>query len=309
MVETLTVAVKKATPEYLEPALRRTLGMRAYLSGITTVGKQRLVQAGAVRVEVIDDDLTQDRSVTFTKIPDVVSLELERHGGEYVLRVPQDSSEEILEQRYRGLLHRHESEVLRHSYRRLVQISEIDLAMRPIAEILIRANEYGEYIPGTSRSHGGRLRGARAARYAELLADLQFVERRGAGYAPGPRLSADIEADTPPQELYEEFLGRVLQASHDYLTDVLHLTMIKPFLRIENSYYWPAHLSNSKLRVQRRRLAGMYAEYYDHAPVKFETHLQSLVRWDALVAEDGMVTGADEILDPLLRTAIQPQAS
>ena len=305
MPESLTVTVAKLTPQELEPALRKALGIRAYLSGIGSIGRQRVVQAGSVRVEIIDDDVSEERSISFTRIPDVISLQVEKRPGGFVLRVPPDKTENRVEDRYRGLLHRHENDVLRHSHRRLVQISEIDMAMRPIAEILIRVHEYGQYVPSLGTSRSTRIKRARLARYAELLADLNFIERKGAGYVPGPSLPRDFAPDTPPSEVYEEFLGRVLQTSHNFLTDVLHLTMIKPFLRIENSYYWPAHLTRSKLRVRRGRLAGMYAGYYNRAPPRFETHLQSLVRREALVSEDGVITGADEILNPLLKEDIR----
>jgi len=297
-----TVTVGELTPEELEPALRQGLGIRAYLSGISRIGKKDVVQAGAIRLEIIDDDKTNERTIAFTPVPDLLSIELERRGNRFALLLPPDDATPLMEERYRGLLSRHETEVLKYSYPQLVQISEIDMAMRPIAEILIRVREYSEYLPRAAGKKGAlRARATREARYASLLADLQFIQREGAGYVAGPQLPTSFSPDAPPEEVYDEFLGRVLQASHHFLTDVLHLTMITPFLRLENAYYWPAHQTGSKLHLRRDRLSKTYSEYYRQRPPKFETHLQSLVRKEALVSERGLVSGVDEILDPLLR--------
>ena len=52
MVETLQVAVSKLTPGELEPALRRALGMRAYLSGIGKLGGK--IQIKGIAGKMID---------------------------------------------------------------------------------------------------------------------------------------------------------------------------------------------------------------------------------------------------------------
>ncbi len=295
-----SVIVGHLAPTELEPALRRLLGIRAYLSGTGKMGGDDIVHAGSIQVEFIDDDRTDERTIAFTKIPDLLTLVAERRDEGFLLRGPAEDPLDRLEQRYRGLIVRHEDEVLRHSYRGLVRIPEIELAMRPIANILIGVHEYGEYIPKAPGPRGKRARQLRMAKYLRLLSDLEFIERRGMGYIAGRKLPGGFDADTPSQEIYEEFLGSVLQASHQYLTDALHLTMIKPFLRIENSYYWPAHRAGKNIRVLRERFKLSFQRYYERLPPGFENHLQSMLHKGTLVPEGRMVSGSEEVLASLL---------
>ena len=298
MVESVMVA--RLTSKELEPALRRLLGIRAYLSGTGKMGGDDIVHAGSVQIEFIDDDQTDERTIAFTKIPDLLTLVAERREGGYMLRGPNEDPLDRLEQRYRGLIALHEDEVLRHSYRGLVRIPEIELDMRPIANILINVHEYGEYIPTASRSGAKHARQLRVAKYLQLLADMEFIERKGMGFIAGRRLPSGFDEDTPSKEIYEEFLGSVLQSSHQYLTDALHLTMIKPFLRIENSYYWPAHRAGRNIRVLRERFKRSFRQYYEHAPPGYESHLQSMLHRGTLISESGMVSGSEDVLGPLL---------
>lgn len=306
---TETMLVKDLTAAELEPALRRALGIRAFLSGVGKVGKQRVVQAGASRFEVIDDDRTLERSIAFTRIPDVVSLEVVKSPKGYLIQLPREDPEQLLEDRYRGLIARHESEVLKHSFRQLVHISEVDLAMRPISDILVRIHNYGSFAPPAPRGGSKSLRAARLAKYTRFLSDLGFVKPEGAQFVPGPNLPGGFAPDTPEEEVYEEFIGRVLQSSHQFLTEVLHLTMIKPFLRIENSYYWPAHRVGANLSIRRERFGREFSKYYGPKPPKFEGHLQSLIRKGGLQSEGNSVTGTPEILEPLLEIDFEKWAS
>jgi len=296
-----TLLVKELTAAELEPALRRGLGIRAFLSGVSEVGKQRVIQAGANHFEIIDDDRTMERTVAFTRLPDVLSLEVVRTPKGFAVKMPPEDPQELVRSRYRGLITRHEGEVLRHSYRQLVHISEVDLAMRPISDILARVHNYGSFAPPAPRGGSARVRSARLAKYTRFLTDLGFIQPEGAAFVPGPKLPRGFAPDAPEQEVYEEFMGRVLQSGHQFMTEVLHLTMIKPFLRIENSYYWPAHRVGDYLRIRRERFGREYSKYYGPRPPKFEGHLQSLIRKGSLVADRGTVTGAPEVMDPLLR--------
>ncbi len=296
-----TLLVKALTPDELEPALRRGLGIRAFLSGVTDVGKQRVVQAGAEQFELIDDDVTNERTVAFTRIADVLSLEAVKTPRGFAIPLPGEDPLELVTNRYKGLVARHEGEVLKHSYRQLVHISEVDLAMRPISDILARVHNYGSYAPPAPGKGGRRSRSVRTAKYTRFLSSLGFIEPEGAVFVPGPKLPRGFAPDTPEQEVYEEFMGRVLQSGHQFMTEVLHLTMIKPFLRIENSYYWPAHHVGSYLNIRRERLGRQYSKYYGPRPPKFEGHLQSLIRKGSLVAKKGAVSGAPEIMEPLLK--------
>ena len=295
-----TVSVKELTPHELEPVLRRNLGTRAFLSGVGEVGKKWVIQAGSTYVEIIDDDKTLARAVSFTRIPDVLSLEVVRSSNRYVIQLPKDDPRKLLDGRYRGLIARHEGEILKHSYRQLVHISEVDLAMRPISDILSRVHNYGQFVPPAPRGGRSTERVRRLAKYTRFLTDIGFIRPEGASFVPGPNLPRGFATDTPEEEVYEEFLGRVLESSHQFLTEVLHLTMIKPFLRIENSYYWPAHQLGGLLRIKRERFGRVYSKYYGPRPPKFEGHLQSLIRKKGLLAEQDNVVGAPEIMERIL---------
>ena len=299
MVDSIVVKDISSTKE-LESSVRRLLGIRAYVSGTGKLGERNIINAGSVRVELIDDDRTDRRTVAFTKVPDLVSIEVERWGEAYILRRPTEDPVERFEQRYRGLIVRHENAVLKHSYRNLVRIPEIDLAMRPIANILIQVHEYGEFVPSAPKGKVATAKQIRTQKYIRLLTDLGLIERSGAGYRSGSSLPHGFDPETPTDEIYEEFLGKVLQTSHQYLTDALHLTMIKPFLRIENSYYWPAHRVGRNLGMRRERLKRVYSDYYGASPSKFENHLQSLLHKHTLESKSGIISGAEEILSPLL---------
>jgi len=298
---TETVAIRELTKQELEPALRRLLGHRAFFAGLTGSNTHKVVQAGTTKVEFIDDDLENRRIIAFTRIPDVLSMEVVRKGAAYQIVRPTEPMEATMDARYRGLIARHETAVLRQSFPQLVRIADVDMAMRPLSEILIRVQEYGQYIPRARRGTAPGRRQAREAKYARFLADINFIRREGAGYVAGPELPSGFGEDAPAEEIYQAFLGGVLQANHQYLTDVLHLTMITPFLRVENAYYWPAHRAERMIRIRRERFEAVHRHYYGRTSAHFESNLQSLIRKGALEREKGNIVGTDEILGPLLK--------
>lgn len=295
-----TIALPSLERETVQLALRQNLGHACYVSSVSSDRKSPMVQVGVVRSDLVHHGRTDESIALFAKLPDVYALQATKAPKGFKLTIPDDLDPILTSKRYNLLLESHERGLLSETYRDLVKIDEVSLAMRPIKRILVDATEFGGYIPG--RRRGRKRVDDREPKYLSFLEQLGFIKLEGGRYVQGPGLEIAVAPDTPGPMVYETFLGMVLQRGSAYLTSVLNLAMIVPFLRVENAYYWPAHLAHTKLEFTRDGLRSAYRSFYGarRDRIMFDDKVQSLTETGVLEIDNGMVSGADRILGPLM---------
>jgi hypothetical protein len=282
----------------LESALMRLLGINVVLFGKWRAGGGQVLHVGSFQGESVRDGAAGEEVCGTTWMPRVLDVAVEPDELGFRLLRPAGDPEELVRQRYTGLVLRHEEEVLRHGRRGLVGISEVARAMHPLADILVGARD--GYVPSTSRQGAGRRGRPPGSRYLRLLTDMGYIRREGTAYVATRRFPRSIDGDTPWEEVCERFLGRLLGPARDHLAEALRLTEVEPFLRIANSYYWNAHMAGRDVKVRKDDLKCECEHLYGRAPKEFNGRLRSMLRSGALIPEGNLVSGSDEVLGPLL---------
>jgi hypothetical protein len=277
--------------------LRRRLSPYIYRSGSDRAAARRLFTVGVAIQEAILDHGGEGLVIRVLRFDDVAVYEVFREDGHLKVEGPSRSEvERKVRDRYGTVVSKSQRALLPTLYGRLVRIPEVSLSMNPLRKILIFLEETGVASPQAIRRPGQKL--ARVRRYFSLLEDLGYIAKENGGYVPG-RGFADLKAGAvEPPALYEHILGDVIRRRSKYLQEVLHWTMMVPFLRWSNAYYLPAYEAGHLLRTERDELVTTYSRYYGYKRRQAEviTQLQRTVDAGALKREKPYYLGDESIL-------------
>ncbi|MCJ7506155.1 hypothetical protein MUP05_06780 [Candidatus Bathyarchaeota archaeon] len=198
---------------------------------------------------------------------------------------------------YFSIIDRSQQVLLPSLYTRLVRVPEVNMAMSPLRKILIFLEKRGSISPTDlgRRLAGGE--GDRARRYFTLLADLDFVKREGNEYVLGSEVGKLRAAEVQPPELYERILAEVIEKRSKYLHEVLHLTMMVPFLRWSNAYYFPSYEAGHLVEMENGELVSNYRRFYQmkHEPMTEMNQIQRILDIRVLSMKGDYFAGEPEI--------------
>lgn len=267
---------------------------------------------------VIDHARDQASAVKFLSLDNVASVSWKGSGlrvdtqgltrTEFVKRV-REKYVTIIDHSHRALLP--------SLYRKLVRIPEVSVAMTPLKKILLRIDEYGIASP---KDFGKREAfKAQTQNYFGVLAGLGYIRPEGRRYVAGPAMRNLQAGEMAPEEVYELILGEVLQRKRKYLTEVLHWTMIVPYLHWCNAYYLPAAMAGHLVRTAEEELVNNYSRFYEGFTYSLEVdtvQLNRVVKAEILSKEGSYYDGYQQILenyisnaerDPLLEAVVSPR--
>jgi hypothetical protein len=191
---------------------------------------------------------------------------------------------------YSSIINRSQTLLLSSLYEQLVAIDTVSVAMKPFKRILVSLEE-SKTETITIRELGRRLsdrRRQRIPQYFDVLRDLGYIERVGDGkYIVGKEMG-NLKADRiESTQLYRMILADVIRKRSKYLAQVLHLTMIVPFLRWGNSYYFPSYEAGHLVTMQDSELVRNCHRYYgvrtDESTAR--SQLQSMVEREMLTRD------------------------
>jgi hypothetical protein len=241
---------------------RKYLSPYIYVSDIDERSKE--ARLGLVIQDGIVDHRTEDFRTRTVNLSDIGSLRWRRSQRGKILFQGPSRTQFVKRTRdlYSAIIQRSQQLLLSSLYTRLVTIPTVMVAMSPFKKILISLEE-SEHRMVSVREVGRRFSGERAHRYFAVLKDLQYIEKvDDRKYTVGKAMS-NLKADRlESTELYRMILADVIQRRAKYLQEVLHLTMIVPFLRWSNSYYFPSYEAGRLVKMHNEELLANCRRYY-----------------------------------------------
>jgi hypothetical protein len=180
---------------------------------------------------------------------------------------------------YLTIIERSQQVLLPSLYTRLVHVPEVNMAMSPLRKILIFLEKNGSISPTDLGRRLSGEEGDKGRRYFALLADLDFLKKEENKYVPGSGMSKLAADEVEPPELYERILSDVIEKRSKYLQDVLHLTMMVPFLRWSNAYYFPSYEAGHLVEMENGELVNNYRRFYrtKHEPMTEMNQIQRIL--------------------------------
>jgi hypothetical protein len=204
---------------------------------------------------------------------------------------------------YSSIINRSQQLLLTSLYVKLVTIDTVSVAMKPFKKILVSLEESEHEIVAV-HDFGQKLsdkKRQRIPQYFNLLRELGYIERVGDGkYTVGNAMS-NLKADSiESSRLYAMILADVIRRRSKYLQQVLHLTMIVPFLRWSNSYYFPSYEADRLVKMHDKEIIANCRRYYgvrtDEETAK--SQLQSMVERDIFTRDaSGNYRGIDQTFE------------
>lgn len=295
--------------------LRRSFSPYVYLNNVDEKTGEATVGIEIQEV-VLDHRRNPDSAIRFVPLDNVASIRFKQSNlGVETLGLGRNEFVKRVRERYITIIEHSHRALLPSLYSKLVRIHEVSVAMTPLRRILLRIDEEGSMSP---RDFGKRKSfKSQTQNYFHVLADLEFIKQEGRKFVAGRAMKNLQTSEMKSEEVYEMILGEVLQRRKKYLTEVLHWTMLVPYLHWCNAYYFPAAMAGHLVKTGKDELVNNYTRFYEGwHPLNVNTvQLDRVVNVDILYRKGNYYDGEQKILeeyitnaekDSLLEPIIQP---
>jgi hypothetical protein len=286
--------------------LRRRYSPYLYLSEFDS--KSSKATLGVEVQEIILDHKDKANSeIKFISLPDVASIRWSREKrGFRISEMDRNQFVKRVNNRYMTITEHSQIALLPTLYARLVRIPQVDLNMTPLRNILVAVQENGYVLPNALGKKYEMFEQVR--NYFGLLRDLKYIKEERGQFVAGSEMKNLQANEIAPPELYETILGEVLRKQANYLQDVLHWTMITPFLRWCNAYYYPAFVAGHLVKAEQTELVSNYNRFYGsfgrtQEGVVETGQIQRVVHVEILSKEGRYYEGQQTIFDEFMTNA------
>lgn len=279
--------------------IRRTVSPYAYLSQ----AEQNQATVGMQIQEVITDHSQGGSTIKFINFDNVAQYERSSGVKQKLSGPTRTQFIRQVRKQYLSIVDSSQKILLPSVYSRLVYVPEVNLSMNPLRKILIILQDQGSV---TRDELGRRLSPVeKSGPYFSLLDELGYLQSEDEHYIPGLKMR-NLQADeVEPPELYERILGDVIRQRSKYLKEVLHWTMIVPYLRWCNSYYLPSYEAGRSIKLETNDFVDNYKRYYGirrDYPTEIN-QIQRIVDAKAISKSEGFYEGQEDIFKEYSREA------
>lgn len=305
----IQVPANRLSEEYVRNIIYRRFSPYTFISSFEEENDIVKVSVGLKVPEVLDDEKNGKRIIKFLKFENIFIIDGARERKKMILHAP--SRREVIKfcnDRYTTVVSKSEQSLLKTTYKKLVLVPEVQVAMRPIRRILIKLERFGATNLGeliNVQSRFSSKKGGRYLQYLGLLEALNIVKKENGRYVQGSNMKNYIGRDISPPELYEQILAEVLERSYPYLREVLNLTMIVPFLRWSNAYYLPSYEANKMLYLEEKSLVEHYKRFYKTTTSDPLDQIQRILDTKVIKREQNLIMGDSKILEDYFEKAEQ----
>jgi hypothetical protein len=254
------------------------------------------------------ESIRNAKSGQYSVVPLHLDLKLEykaepKKGG---LRITGPSFSEALrsaEAKYRAVAESSQSALLPSLYDRLVKVPSVSLTMSPLRTILVQLDEEGSVTPETAFHH--RLPSQeKVERYFGLLRDLGYIRKHDSQYVHGKEFESLRRQELHSTAIFQRILGDVISKKSSYLTRVLHWSMMVPYLRWSNAYYFRSLEVGELTPLDRSAFSDSYRGLYQSQAKGNElSQMTHLVDAEVVRKEDRFYMGEPAIFEAFLTQA------
>jgi len=283
------------TKELLD-LVRSEFSRFAYVSSISE--KTSEAKIGIQIQEIIPDYKTEETTIRVVALDNVAELVWARRAGRIKIKnLTRNDFVKDVRHSYLSKVHESQSILLPTVYKRLVEVPHVIVAMSPLRKILMQIDDNGRIAPGELGR--GKRRDLKVRKYFGLLEDLEFVKAEDGHFVAGSRMRNLQAGEMKPPEVFRTILAEIMQKKAKYLRDVLHWTMMVPYLQWCNAYYFPAYEAGHLVKTERDFLIHNYRRFYEttHLRSAETDEVQQVVDAELLVKDHTQYEGTREVFD------------
>ena len=288
-----SMAISEPAPEReILHRLRQDFSPYAFISHMDQ--KKSQAQVGIQIQEVIPDYGGREGVVKVIPIDDVATISWTFKGNFlHLYGLTRSKFVKQVKETYENILDGSQNALLPSLYTKLVHVPQVAMAMSPLRKILSQVNEKETVTQadlGKVPREGSEA--SKIPKYFALLSDLEFIKPENSHYVAGWKMKHLQTKDLEAHEVYEKILGEVIQRRSRYLSQVLHWTMMVPFLRWSNTYYFPAYEAGRLVKVERSDFIHNYRRFYGTRVAAIDANDQILQIVAAkILKKNGLVFG------------------
>lgn len=277
----------------LNEIIKTSYPQGVHLAKTTQVDDKLSASINSVIPRVIVDDKKNKRYVKFLVLKDVGKISIAKSGSIYktdIDKVKERIADGTIEIRLKA-----EQIVLSSIYENLSKIAMIRTALNPIYSILKRVLEGGFYKKDLQMLGSKK---EKYLRYLKFLTDLNIIREQKDKFSEGNyfiEVRKHLEKKNDEIVLNKVF-GLTIRDGKSYLLETLHFNVLKPFIRISNTYYLSSVLTDNLLSLTRESLFKKYVETYGVKSnrIKFDSQLDQL-DFAGILKENEYISGKKKI--------------
>jgi hypothetical protein len=206
---------------------------------------------------------------------------------------------------YESILDGSQHALLPSLYSKLVHVPQVSLAMSPLRKILSQVSKKETVSQNDLVRAAKDTKVSKIPKYFALLTDLEFIKPENGHYVRGWKMKNLQAGEIEQTEVYEKIFGEVIQRRSKYLSQVLHWTMMVPFLRWSNTFYFPAYEAGRLVRIERSDFINNYRRFYGRrvATIDANDQLLQIVAVNILKKNGLVFGGVQTIFDEYVTNA------
>ncbi len=292
------VRIPIGTPEdvrsTVENQIRRNVGPGCYINSSQKCDGKFVFEIGNSFHEILDDSRLEISPRIRTRgINSVFTVDVIDDKGRYAILLPDISIiVESMKKRVNTVAAKSEAVIVEKAYDRFLTIPTVRMALNPIIQILDAVDE-SESITLKDIYH--RKGNKKIQQYMDFLIQMNFISFENGAYVRGSRFDEHMSSES--DERLHKLLASVLENGMEYLQSYFHMTMLTPFVRLSNSYYYPSGSSGNLIWMYPDLLRNYEMRYYNYSRSVKQINAQARQMKMARIFErhDGYITGEESL--------------
>ena len=272
--------------EAIERKVRGMVGPNMFLESKRQNDAKWNYTFGMSYTEMIDDSRDTCAPVLCAReVRSLFSIDVSQNqAGKYAATLP--SIEMIIETMNRKMnvkASKSEEIIVNKGYERFLQLGKISVNLAPIIRILRAVNDEGRVTAKDVHHRSGKVRNEQ---YLSFLTQIDYLKHEDNSYVKGSKFDKIGGPEGDPK--LKALLAELIHSQHDYLQTYFHLTMMTPYVRLTNSYYYPSGTKGQMLRMLPDLLRKYQIRYYDVRKPEYliKDHVADM-RGAEILAKDG----------------------
>lgn len=257
----IPIGMPEDVRQSVEYQIRRHIGPGCYINSSQKFENKFLFEIGTSYNDILEDSRDDVSPMIRTRgINSIFSVDVIDDRGKFAILLPEMSIiMESAKRKMNSLAAKSEAVIVEKAYDRFLSIPNVQLALNPIVQILDAVDE-SQAINIKDIYH--RKGNKKIQQYMDFLIQMDFISFENGKYVQGRKFTQHMSSDS--DERLHRLLASVLENGMEYLQTYFHMTMLTPFVRLSNSYYYPSGSSGNLIWMYPELLRKYELRYYDH---------------------------------------------
>jgi len=258
-IQRIPIGTPDKIEDIVQTQIKRYVGTGTYISKYSKVNDGKYIfEIGNTFMDFIEDSRDDVQGMIFSRAVDnIFSVDVINEKDQFEILMPDfEFINESMRKKYSIQMFQSETTLVEIAHSRFVNIPTVKTTLSPIYRIFECIDKEGK-VSITDITH--RKGPKKVKSYLNFLVQIDFLTTEGENYIPSVKYKKYLKSD--PRNI-DNVISGVLESGYEYLQEYFHLTLLKPFVRISNAYYYPSQKFGDRLQMNDILLKDYFKRIY-----------------------------------------------